>query len=72
MKRKKNPALPWNQLKTYSVKQRPSKVKKEEFAKPLAPNPGIQAFLDSLPRSSPPKTFARSSRRWPRPIGARE
>ncbi|MDC4204841.1 MAG: hypothetical protein MPW17_17280 [Candidatus Manganitrophus sp.] len=50
MKRKKNPALPWNQLKTYSVKQRPSKVKKEEFAKPLAPNPGIQAFLDSLPQ----------------------
>lgn len=48
--KKKKPALPWNQLRTYSVKQRPSKVRKEEFAAPLPANPAMQTFLDSLPQ----------------------
>ncbi|MBI4313387.1 MAG: hypothetical protein HY594_01080 [Candidatus Omnitrophica bacterium] len=42
--------LNFNQLKTYSVKSRPSKVRIEELAKPLAPGASFQEFLDSLPQ----------------------
>lgn len=48
--KKKNPELPWNQLRTYSVKQRPSKVREEEFATPLPPGAGLKTFLNSLPQ----------------------
>ena len=41
--------LNWNQLKTYSVRNRPSQVKKEAFAKPLDANASVSDFLDALP-----------------------
>lgn len=45
---KKN-GLPWDQLKTYSIKNRQSKVRKEDLAGPLAAGSDIQGFLASLP-----------------------
>src|SRR3989338_9571779 len=36
-------------LKTYSIRRRKSKVKQDEFAKPLAKGASFRAFYDSLP-----------------------
>ncbi len=47
---KKKTDLPWERLKTYSIRQRPSKVRKEEFAVPLPGGGGIERFIQSLPR----------------------
>lgn len=41
--------LNFNKLKTYSVSSRPSKVRIEELAKPLAPGASFQEFIGSLP-----------------------
>lgn len=43
------PELPWNDIKTYSLKERPSKVNMESFAKPLPPSSTFLSFWDSFP-----------------------
>lgn len=43
------PPLPWNQLHTYSLRDRPSKVQKEDFARPWEKGGSLKQFLDSLP-----------------------
>jgi hypothetical protein len=44
------PALSLKRLKTYSLKNRPSKVKRDDFARPWLPGASLPRFLDSLPR----------------------
>lgn len=46
---KKRAPLAWERLKTYSVKNRQSKVQKEDLAVPLPAGNGITSFLNSLP-----------------------
>jgi len=47
---KKNaPSLPWEKIKTYSLKSRKSKVHFKDAAKPYRPRSSFQTFLDSLP-----------------------
>jgi len=46
---KKIEPLPWESLKTYSIKDRISKVRKEDLATPLPSGKGINSFLDALP-----------------------
>jgi hypothetical protein len=45
----KFPKLQFNRVKTYSIKNRFSKVSKEAFAKPISPKETISTFIDSLP-----------------------
>jgi hypothetical protein len=47
-------ALPYDEfdlsaIQTYPLKSRPSKVRVEDFARPLEPGATVRAFLDSLP-----------------------
>jgi len=42
--------LPWHQTKTYSIRERPSKVHKEALARPLSSDMRMGAFFDALPR----------------------
>ncbi|MFQ5580901.1 MAG: hypothetical protein ACE5FZ_09835, partial [Nitrospiria bacterium] len=46
---KKIEPLHWEKLKTYSIKDRVSKVRKEDLATPLPPGNGITSFLGTLP-----------------------
>ncbi|HLG21706.1 MAG TPA: hypothetical protein VI382_02740 [Candidatus Manganitrophaceae bacterium] len=41
--------LPWEKLKTYSIQNRPSKVRKEDLASPLPDGAGVKEFLGALP-----------------------
>jgi hypothetical protein len=47
---KKKPPLPWDRLKTYSIQNRQSKVRKEDLAHPMPAENDIASFLDSLPQ----------------------
>ncbi|MFQ5781368.1 MAG: hypothetical protein ACE5HN_11365, partial [Nitrospiria bacterium] len=47
---KKKETLPWEKLKTYSIKDRASKVRKEDLATPLPSGNGMASFFDSLPQ----------------------
>ncbi len=47
---KKKPPLPWNKLKTYSIQNRQSKVRKEDLATPLPADNGLGPFFNSLPQ----------------------
>ncbi len=47
---KKIEPLPWEKLKTYSIKDRISKVRKEDLATPLPSGNGVAPFLDTLPQ----------------------
>jgi hypothetical protein len=47
---KKKSPLPWNKLKTYSIQNRQSKVRKEDLAVPLPADGGMARFFDSLPQ----------------------
>jgi hypothetical protein len=47
---KKKSPLPWNKLKTYSIQNRQSKVRKEDLAVPLPADNGMARFFDSLPQ----------------------
>lgn len=51
------PALQLRKLKTYSVRNRPSKVRAEELARPLPRGATIAAFLDALPQILAAKEF---------------
>ncbi len=41
--------LPWNRVKTYSIRDRTSKVRAEATARPIGGAASLSAFLDSLP-----------------------
>ena len=43
-------ALPWNKMKTYSIRSRASKVQNEASARPLDDDATIGDFLDALPQ----------------------
>jgi hypothetical protein len=43
-------SLPWNKLKTYSIQNRQSKVRKEDLATPLPPDNAMDRFFSSLPQ----------------------
>jgi len=43
-------ALPWNKIKTYSIRSRASKVQKEALARPLGEDATVGDFLDALPQ----------------------
>ena len=47
---KKKLSLPWDKLKTYSIQNRQSKVRKEDLAVPLPADNAMDRFLDSLPQ----------------------
>jgi hypothetical protein len=49
MDKRPYPNLSLKRLKTYSLKNRPSKVKLGDFARPWRPGASFQCFLDSLP-----------------------
>jgi len=44
------PPLPWNKIKTYSIRSRASKVQKEALARPLGDEATVGDFLDALPQ----------------------
>lgn len=41
--------LPWNRIKTYSIRDRPSKVHLEALVKPIAADMGLRGFFAALP-----------------------
>ena len=43
------PELHWNNIKTYSLSERPSKVNRVDFSKPLPPSSTFLSFWDSFP-----------------------
>lgn len=48
---KKFPALQWDDVRTYSLKERPSKVSSSLFGKPVLPGGTFSSFWNSLPDS---------------------
>ena len=57
MKSKTFPHLPLKELKTYSLKDRKSKVSLEDFARPWSPGNSFDAFLETLPNVLAAKDF---------------
>ncbi|MBI5393796.1 MAG: hypothetical protein HZA91_00715 [Verrucomicrobia bacterium] len=44
------PPLDWSRIKTYPLRERPNKVRSEDFAHVWAKGGSLQSFLDSLPK----------------------
>jgi hypothetical protein len=57
MKSKTFPRLPLKGLKTYSLKDRKSKVSLEDFARPWSPGNPFKSFLETLPNLLAAKDF---------------
>ncbi|MBM3888647.1 MAG: hypothetical protein FJ388_05920 [Verrucomicrobia bacterium] len=43
------PPLDWSRVKTYPLRERPNKVRAEDFARPWGGRGSLKSFLDSLP-----------------------